>query len=255
MAFVQVGSDAIFRDAGVPRSVPAQMSQGLGVRVYRTLAREAPAPYVFEMLARAALARGDLRAAQRDALALPVSAKRSDLLGDIALARGDRRAALHLFINADDIFAIARQVDTLAARDPAAAFRLEMQLKDHLERTATHPDALADSYWRLGTLSAAQGKSAQAMREFAHAAALSPLSGKYLLAAGFQAYDLRQAARARAYFLHALAADPASADALAGAGLAALQAGNRAGARSFAARARAIDPQDVPLRTLDRLLQ
>lgn len=255
LALVQLGSDAIFSKAGTAASLPAHLSPAFGKRVYGAIARIAPAPYVNAMLARAELDEGDLSAAERHARALPPSARRDDLLGRIAHARGDHAAAQRYFIAADDVFAIGEEVETLARRNPAEAYRVERLFVRRLERTATHPDALAEAYWRLGVLASQLGRPALAMTHYARAVNLSPLSAKYLIAAGFQAYDLHDDAAARTDFARAIAVDPSSADAYAGAGMTALRFGDRAAAERYAARSRASDPHSHALRTLESLLQ
>lgn len=255
LAFVQLGSDAIFSRAGTVRSLPAHLQPALGVRIYSGIERVAPAPYVHAMLARAALDNGDLALAEQHARALPGSSRRSDLLGRIAQARGDHERAEQYFIAADDVFAIGDEVESLAQRDPHRAYRVQELFVHRLQRTATHPDALAEAYWRLGVLASKLGRPALAMTHYGRAVALSPLSAKYLIAAGFQAYDLRDLAAAQRDFAQAISVDPSSADAYAGAGMAALRLGNRAAAERFAARSRAIDPGSHPLHTLESQLQ
>lgn len=252
---MQIGSDAIYSKAGTPQSLPAHLPLSLGERIYRVIAQVAPAPYVNAMLADAAMQRGDLNAAQRYASRLPDSVRRSDLLGRIARARGDHARAEYYFVLADDVFAIGDEVDALAKSDPAGAYRVEETFIRRLERKATHPDALAEAYWRLGVLASQLGRPPLAMKHFQSAVDLSPLSGKYLIAAGFQAYDLHDNAAAQAYFQRAIAVDPGSADAYAGAGMTALRLGDRATARMYAARSRSYDPRSHALYTLEKLLQ
>lgn len=252
---MQIGSDAIYSKAATPQSLPAHVPIALGERIYRVIASVAPAPYVEEMLADAALERGDLSAAQRYASALPPSVRRDDLLGRIARARGDHAQADRYFVAAGDVFAIGEEVDELAQRDPAAAYRVELSLIRKLEGGSTHPDALAEAYWRLGVLDSNLGRPALAMTHYTRAVALSPLSAKYLIAAGFQSYDLHEYVAAQDYFQRAIAVDPRSADAYAGAGMTVLRLGDRNAARMYAARSRAYDPRSHALSTLEKLLQ
>lgn len=254
LALVQTASDAIYAQAATPQSLPAQLQPTFGERIYRTIARAAPAPYVNATLAYAALQRRDLPDAQRYAAALPTSAQRDDLLGRIASARGDHTAAQRYFIAADDVFAIGAEVDAIAQHDPLAAYGIQRDFIGRLQRSATHPDALAEAYWRLGVLASKLGNSALAMTNYTRAVDLSPLSGKYLISAGFQAYDLKNNVSARTYFQRAIAVDPGSADAYAGAGMAALRFGDRGSARRYAARSRAYDPRSHALLTLEKLL-
>lgn len=207
------------------------------------------------MLARAHFNGGDLTAAQNEAFRLPPSSARADLLGRIARARGDHALAQRDFIAADDVFAIGDEVDALAKRDPWQAYQVQSLFIQRLQRTATHPDALAEAYWRLGVLASKTARPSLALQQYLQAVALSPLSAKYLIAAGFQSYDLRAYAKARSFFLHAIAVDPGSADAYAGAGMAEFKLGNRAAAQRYADRSRRYDPRSHPLLTLDHLLK
>jgi hypothetical protein len=255
LATVQVGSDAIFANAAAPYSFPAALAPQNGEVIYSAIAGVAPAAYVNDMLARAALQRGDLAAAQRYVLRLPASAARSEWLARLAQVRGDERASLEHFIDAGDVFAIDRLVRQLAPRDPAAAYALETKLKNRLEQGGTHPDAVAEAYWRLGVIAAQQHRQALALANYRHAVGLSPIAGKYLLSAGFQAYDLHLMLEAQHDFARAIGVDPASADAYAGAGLVALSLGNRAAAQAYAAQSRALDARARALQTLQTQLQ
>lgn len=255
LGYVQYGSDGIFSPAGTPHSLPAQIPAVAGLRVYRHIEAVAPAPYVHGMIARAEFDRGDLTAAQNEAFRLPPSSARADLLGRIARARGDHALAQRYFIAADDVFAIGDEVDDLAKHDRAKAYRVQDLFVQRLQRTATHPDALAEAYWRLGVLAAKTARPSLAMKQYLQAVSLSPLSAKYLIAAGFQSYDLRAYAQARSFFIRAIAVDPGSADAYAGAGMAEFKLGDRAAAQRYAARSRRYDPHSHPLATLDNLLK
>jgi tetratricopeptide (TPR) repeat protein len=255
LALVQLGSDGVFSQAGAPQSLPAHVPAQLGVAIYRALHRVAPAPYVDAMLAYAAIDRGDLANAQRYAARLPQGDARSDLLGRIAWLRGDHATAQRDFIAAVDVFGINGEVDALDARDPRAAYALEMRFRERLAQGSTHPDALADADWRLGVLAAKLGMRPAAMAHYRSAVALSPLSEKYLISAGFQAYDLHDDASAKQYFGRAIKIDPGSADAYAGAGMTELRLGNRAAAIAYASRSRACDPNSHALRTLEAQLR
>lgn len=252
---MQYGSDAIFSAAGTRHSLPAQLNVAAGLRVYRSIERVAPAPYVRMMIARGAFDSGDVTAAQNEAFRLPPSSARADLLGRIARARGDHALAQRYFILADDVFAMGDEIDRLAQRDPAGAYRVQFTFVQRLQRTATHPDALAEAYWRLGVLAAKTARPSLALQHYLQAVALSPLSAKYQIAAGFQSYDLHEYAHALAFFAHAIAVDPGSADAYAGAGMAEFRLGNRAAAQRDAERSRRYDPHSAPLATLDHLLK
>ena len=252
---LQLGSDAIFAHAGEATSLPAHLPAQLGVAVYGAAARVAQPPFVDAMLARAALDRGDLAGAQRYTGRLPASAQRADLFGKIAQARGQTDLALQYFVRARDIEAIDAALPGLAAHNPARAYALEDALRAGLEQTGTHPDFVAEAYWRMGELAWAQSKRALAMQNYREAIALSPVSEKYLLSAGFAAYELRDDRSAQRYFARVLSVDPASADAYAGAGMVALREGDRVRAIRDAQRARSSDPHSSALATLEALLR
>jgi tetratricopeptide (TPR) repeat protein len=254
LAAVQFASDAILTRAAAPHSLPAQLHPQSGVAIYRAIASIAPAPYVDGMLASAALDRGDLSQAQTYAQRLPDSARRDRLLALVAQARGDDKAAQQYFVRAGDIEAIDRAVEAMQYRDPAGAYALEFALKQRLEQSGTHPDAVAEAYWRLGTLAWAQSKRGLAMQNYLQAIALSPLSEKYLISAGFAQYELHDYAAAQRYFTRVLSVNPASAEAYAGAGMVALREGDRARAQFFAQRARRSNPRSHPLLTLESML-
>lgn len=247
---VQLGSDAIFARAAVPGSLPAAIAPITGVAIYRALASIAPAPYTNDMLARAALDRGDLAAAQTYAQLLPASGVRSELLARVAQARGNDAAAQRLFLNAGDFAAIDAHVTQLSHHDTQAAYALESLLKTRLEKDGTHPDEVAEAYWRLGVLAAQQHRAGAAMMNYEKALALSPISGKYLVSAGFQNYELHRWLEAQRDFQRAISVDPRSADAYAGAGMTALATGDRAAAQMYAARGSAIDPSAHAIKTL-----
>lgn len=257
---VQAASDAIFSSAAAPSSLPARLPPSLGVRLYKSIASIAPAPYVQAMLAQAEFDRGNYAGAQAYAQRLPPSPRRSDMLGKIARKRGLDALAESYFLQANDVFAITADVNRLAVAHPAAAYRLEMRLKNRLQQLTTHPDAVAEAYWRLGQLSTARsyrrtGSASTAwlergMRDYRHAIALAPLAEKYLLAAGAQALNLGEIPAARQFYRRAADVDPASADAYAGLGIAALDRGHLALARSYAARSAIYDPHSRILQTL-----
>lgn len=251
---MQLASDAIFSAAAAPHSLPAALPRSAGVAVYRKLGSLGGAPYVNDMLARAALDAGALRRAEHYAGLLPASPERSELFGRIAQRRGDEPTAQLWYVRAGDVAAVDAAVARISVRDPSAGYRLETQLNRRLQEGGTHPDGVAESYWVLGLLAARAGRPGLAMTNYRRAMALSPLSGKYLNAAGFQAYDLRLLDESRRDFTRATEVDPASADAYAGAGLVALAQGDRATAIRDAARSRALDPNSAALKTLDAQL-
>lgn len=254
LGIVQFASEAILAQAGQPHSLPARLHPAAGEAIYRGIARIAQAPFVDGMLARAALESGQIAQAQQYAQKLPDSATRDDLLGQVAQARGDDRTAEQYFVRAGDIEAIDRAVAALERTNPAYAYALEYGLMQRLQRSGTHPDAVAEAYWELGRLAWMQSERALAMRNYDRAIALSPLSEKFLISAGFTSYAMRDYDASQRYFMRALGVNPASADAYAGAGMCAFRQGDRARAGYYAQRSRAIDPNSSPLHSLEALL-
>lgn len=255
LAVVQFASDTILSRAGTPSSLPGLLPRGSGVAIYRAIERIAPASYVDAMLARAAIDGGDLSQARAYAQRLPNSQVRSEILGTIAQAQGDRRSAQRYFVDALDYAAVQREVHDLSATDPAAAYALEQQLQRRLKATATHPDALAESYWELGQLATARWLAtnssqwaAAAMRNDRDAIALAPLSGKYWIAAGTQSYLMRDYSASRSYFERGADVDPTSADAFAGLAIVAQSQHQPAAAASYAARSRSLGRSSLLLR-------
>jgi tetratricopeptide (TPR) repeat protein len=202
LAIVQTASYSIFSNE------PSR-----GVAIYGALARIAPAPYVRDMLARAAYARREYGQAAAQAERIPQTAQREEWLGRIAVARGNVAAARAHFLNAGDDAAISVQAVELARTDLPAAIALESALRARLQRASVHPDAVAEASWRLGTFYAQAGRRTRALEEYRRATAISPLNVKYLLAAGTQAYELHLRSEARSDFQRAVNADPSAADA------------------------------------------
>jgi tetratricopeptide (TPR) repeat protein len=263
-ACVQFASAALLSGASTAGSLPAHLPAQWGRSVYEVLERIAPAPFVESMLARNAFERDDLDAAERHALQLPASPARDEWLARIAQARGEHALAIEYFFVAPDVDAVQREVDRIARTDPAAAFALEDLFRVRLEALTTHPDAVAQAYWRLGQLATAQaerqpGSRAEllrtGMREYRHAIDLAPLSERYLLAAGTQALNMSDDPTARRYFQRGVDVDPTSAQAYAGLGLAALRQGDRATAQQAETRARSLDPNASLLLDLERALR
>jgi hypothetical protein len=263
-AMVQFASDAFTSQAAAPGTLPRQVSLRFGIAVYRVLDRIAPAPYVEATLASAALERGDAATAEHYAVRLPGSPVRDELMARVALARGDGALATEYFLAAPDSAAIATSAQALANRDPAAAYALERLLAFRLSRSATHPDALAQTYWELGRLANREawrqvpGSPLQrewlkrGLSDFDAAVSLAPLSERYVVEDANQADLLRRRARAHALFARAADIDPASADAIAGLGVIAWESGDRRAADADLARARIIDPGASMVRALER---
>lgn len=262
---VQIASDALYAGSAQPGAVPRHLPLALGVRIYKLLDRVAPASYVEATLARYELNAGNVAGAERYAIRLPASPVRNDLLARIALARGHHQLAFEYFFAAPDIAAVQREIAEIAPRDPQLAYLYEARFKDRLASLTTHPDAVADAYWRMGELATQQAYRLPAgeqrpflergLRDYRTALTLAPLNMNYVLSSANQALSLGAYRTAAHIFEHGVAIDPASADSLAGLGIVALREGRRASALAYAARARAINPKASELLGLERMLR
>lgn len=267
MGALQLASDGLEASAAAPQTLPHRVAPSFGRHVYALLDRVAPAPYVETTLAADALDRGDLARAQRYALELPASTVRDALLARIAAAQGRMQLVLEYDVAAYDAAAVEATAQRLVRNDPAAAYRLEALLLRRLEQRATHPDAVAQAYWKMGLFAnqtafrEVPGSPLQrhwlsvALSDFDTAAQLAPLSERYAIADANQADLLEQRARAQRLFGRAAAIDPASADAIAGLGVIALEDGDRRAAIAYLAEAKARDPQSLMVGALARRLR
>ncbi len=263
-AILQCASGAIFSQAAAPFSLPAHLSSQFGVSVYSALEHFWAPAYVESMLARAALAHGDIAAARNHVAKMPPSKTRSALEGRVALASGQHAAAVADFIAALDIDQLQAEVERLQSRgDLMRAYELENLTRMRLAQAGTHPDAVAESYYLSGTIARALANRARpadarwlrvALADYRQAYSLAPWSGKYWLEAGTGALVIGQYGDAQRYYQHAVEVDPQMADAYAGLGVIALHEGNRQSALYYAARSRSINPESTMLRRLDRSL-
>jgi len=186
---------------------------------------------------------------------MPEGDARSEWLARLDLARGNQGAARAHFIDAGDAAAVQRAIDALEPSDSAIAQSLERSLIARLQRDGRHPDSVADATWHLGVLYAHAHDDRRALAAFRQASQLSPIVGKYLLAAAYQEFTMHRYADAQRDFARTMDVDPGSADAYAGAGLVALHGGNRREAQRYAERARALDPRSDGLRALLQALK
>lgn len=266
-ATIQLASYALNAGVAAPGTLPTRIPQNFGLAVYRSLERVAPAPYVVATLAAHDLSTGDAAAALREAIELPASPARDELLARIARGQGKEQLALEYFLAAPDVSAVDAAAQTLAVTSPAAAYGLETLLERRLGLLTTHPDDVAETYFRLGQLanrqawreipdSKAQGAwLKRGMRDFRSAVELAPLSDKYLIVAANQAMLLGNLDGAQRFFARATDANPGSADAVAGLGVIAYQRGDVATAENDLRRARALDPNSLMVRSLERFLK
>lgn len=226
LGIVQAASDAFNASASSQGALPRRIPIGFALDVYRALDWVAPATYVETTLAQYELRRGDIASAQHYALRLPAIAVRNELLARIALARNDHVLAMEYFFAAPDVAALQREVLQIAVSDPVAAYEYERQVRNRLVSLRTHPDAVAEAYWESGYLAIAcarrRGFSRRSSLQWLDrgladeiaAVRLSPLSVKYLLAAGTIELRLGNAHAARHWYRRALSVDPSSAAAL-----------------------------------------
>jgi tetratricopeptide (TPR) repeat protein len=266
-ATLQLASDALDARAAAAGTLPQEIPLSFGRTVYRVLDRVAPASYVERSLAQEALARGDAGAAERYAVRLPASPARDELFANIASMRGQALLAREYFLAAPDPDAVGRSADALAVRDPAAGYELEQLLEKRLALGGTHPDAVADAYWRMGRFANRQAWRqisgsirqrawlARGLQDFEAAVSLAPLSERYLVSDANQADLLGERERARMLFAQAAGIDPADADAVAGLGVIAWEQGDRSAAVAYLAHARALDPHALMVRALERDLR
>ena len=267
LGIVQFASYAFAAGVAAPGALPTRISQAWALSVYRTLDRVAPAPYVEETLATAALQQNDPAQAQAYATRLPGTPERDELLARVASERNEPLLAIEYYFAAPDVDAVGLQVDRLdRAGDPVAALDLERRLRDRLAALTTHPDAEAEADWRMGVLAREasldvppgakrDGWNRESLQDYELAHALAPFSSKYALAAANQAYSTGDDADAKRLYAQTVQRDPHSADALAGLGLVALRAGNRDEAERFLTSARDVEADAPMVRALERALQ
>lgn len=266
-AAIQLASYALNAGAAAPGTLPTRIPLAFGLTVYRVLDAVAPAPYVVATLAAYELSSGDTASALREAIRLPASPARDELLARIARAQGDEPLALEYFLAAPDVNAVDAAAQALAERSPAAGYALETLLERRLALLTTHPDDVGETYFRLGQLanrqawreipdSKAQGAWLyRGMRDFRAAVDLAPLSDKYLIVAANQAMLLGDLDGAQRFFARAVDANPGSADAVAGVGVIAYQRGDLTTAEKSLRRALALDPNSLMVHSLERFLK
>jgi tetratricopeptide (TPR) repeat protein len=245
----------VFARAAAPGSLPAHLPAGFGTRVYGTLERVAPLSLVEAMLTEDALQRGDLAAASAHAARMPAGTRRNEDEARIALARGRLDEAIRRFLEAGDDAALQADVMQLMQTGRAPeAYALEERVRRRLDASRTRPNAVADSWWRLGRLAIRMHDVQQAEHDYARARALAPLNTKYLIDSGTLALQQHRGDAARALFARAAEIDPGSADAVAGMGLAALERGDRAEAAKLADRAEHVNARASLVARLQRRL-
>jgi tetratricopeptide (TPR) repeat protein len=243
------------------RFVPA----GISGRIDRLLPGAPLPPALGLVLARNALAAGDLALAERDVARLAPSRDRSALAGRIAEARGDATGAVADYLAAGDLAGLERRIAELEGVGRiAAALELQHAAIAKLQGDRTQVDALADAYFALGRLeetaayALAVGTAARHAREldsrdaYGSAVALAPLDENYVLGYANQLLNVGELDAAKRTFLRARDVDPASAEPFAGLGEIALRQGNPARAKLYLARAQSIDASAPAVQRLAR---
>jgi predicted Zn-dependent protease len=244
-ALIQVASSAVYGELAVAGSVPRALAgdwplrAALRLRLDRVPALRAP-------LARAAIFRGDTALAQRLLATLSTGDPSvNDLRGRLALRSGDAAAALRWFAEAGDFVAARPAIDALAERNPREAYALIGRFDERLGGGAS-AEIGAEVLWREGQIAAAVAYSDPALSERYNRLALdayrralqrAPNEETYLLAYGYQALVIGDAAGAREAYRNAVRVVPDSIDAFVGLAAANATLGDCPAARIALARA------------------
>uniref|UniRef100_E6Q3L1 Uncharacterized protein n=1 Tax=mine drainage metagenome TaxID=410659 RepID=E6Q3L1_9ZZZZ len=259
---MQLGSDALFARAAVAASLPRAIPKAWGTAIYHAIDRIAPAPFVARELGREALRRGDTASAMAYAVTLPAGGARDALFASIERARGDEGAAIEYELAGLDLPRLLARIGTMERMHPRAAYALAVRLRDRLAITTTHPDALANAYWRCGMLATnavyhghrPARWNPRAHRAFLAAARMAPYDNTYALAVAAYYYRTSDNARARRWYRRVVTVNPASADGWSGLGSVALREGDLSGAQRYLATALRYGPTAGSARTLARKL-
>jgi len=252
---VQAVSSIALRGSAQRGSWVQFVPAGVSARVDSLLPGPPLPPALGLVLARNAVAAGDLPLAERDIARLGPSRDRSALLGRVAEARGDASEAVAEYLAADDLTGLERRIDELAGSGQIpAALELQRGAIAKLQGDRTQADALAHGYFALGRLEETAayaipvGAPARHARErdsrdaYANAVALAPLDENYALGYANQLLNVGELEAAKRAFARARDIDPASAEPLAGLGEIALRQGNPVRARAYLVRAQALNP-------------
>jgi tetratricopeptide (TPR) repeat protein len=211
------------------------------------------------LLARRALAAGDLARAAALAARLGPSTDRSALEAEIAAKRGDMEGARLGWLDAGDYADLEALVTDLEQRgDASGAERLQATIVERLAQDRTHPDTLAEAWWRLGVLDAALaehvisagGPQRRSLAAYEEAIALAPYSAKYLISAASQELNLNELDAAQRYFERAAEVVPGSVLIPVGYGEVAVRRRDFAAARKHLAEARRIDATEPAVERL-----
>jgi tetratricopeptide (TPR) repeat protein len=209
------------------------------------------------LLARRALTDGDVSRAAAFTARLEPSTDRSALEAGIAERRGDAEGARRGWFDAGDYGDLERSGDLRGAE------RLQTTIVERLAQDRTHPDTLAEAWWRLGVLDAAlaqrepgakegDGDGRRSLAAYEEAIALAPYSAKYLISAASQELNLHELDGAQRYFERAAEVVPGSVLIPVGYGEVAVRRGDFATARKRLAEARRIDATEPAVERLAR---
>jgi tetratricopeptide (TPR) repeat protein len=216
------------------------------------------------LLARRALTDGDVSRAAAFTARLEPSTDRSALEAGIAERRGDAEGARRGWFDAGDYGDLEQLVGDLErSGDLRGAERLQTTIVERLAQDRTHPDTLAEAWWRLGVLDAAlaqrepgakegDGDGRRSLAAYEEAIALAPYSAKYLISAASQELNLHELDGAQRYFERAAEVVPGSVLIPVGYGEVAVRRGDFATARKRLAEARRIDATEPAVERLAR---
>ena len=220
LASLQLASDSLLANAAMPGSVPRIVPPSYGVAAYASLDRIFPGGLFGASLAERDLDAGDLAGASSYASRLRAGSARDELLGRIALARRERALALSYFLAAPDVARLQDAAIAQSRADPLGAYRFEESVRDRLSQLRTHPDAVAEADYTMGTIALLCARNDEAQRgtwvrralgDDVEAATLAPFSEKYLRATAGVELELGDRDAARRYDARVLAIDPGAA--------------------------------------------
>jgi tetratricopeptide (TPR) repeat protein len=262
---LQIVSSLALRDAAQAGSWVAVVPKATAAHVDELDGRWPLPPALRLVLARHALAGGEVALAERQIALLPASRDRTGLIGAVAERRGDTAGAVRAFLDAGDIAGLQRRIAALErSGDVAAALGLQRSMIERLRRDRSQTAALSESYYRLGLLEQSasyrlpvatrHASQVRALGAYEQAIAVAPFAQRYLIAAANQELGLGEFARAQTYLERAREADPTSVDAVAGLGDLAHRRGRDDEARAYLERARRMDPNAPAVRLLAHTL-
>ncbi len=267
LAAMQAVAAIALRDSADPVSLSHLVPAAVGNAVDRLGANVPLSGALRLVLARSALARGDLALATEDAAALPASRDRLALEAGVAAARGDSATAVRDYFAAGDLQGMEEHIDALVrAGRILDAVNVQRAVVDRLAADPTQQDALAQALFDLGRIDQTlayqypvgdprrHAHEVEAVEPYARAVALAPLDERYLLAFANGELNVGDIADAERILERARDADPTSAEPIAGLGDAAFRRGDIAAAQADLARARVLDPTSAAVGTLARKL-